>query len=75
MRRTREFWARLEPDERSLLVLMDRSRPYGSMGGGGYLPDDCSECTFCGQPMFGGGRWCSYCGNRYDAIVRKGEGQ
>ena len=24
-------------------------------GGGGYLPDDCSDCDYCGQPMFGCG--------------------
>lgn len=35
---------------------------YGSNygGSGGYLPDDCSECDTCGQPMLGSGN-CPAC--------------
>jgi hypothetical protein len=67
MRRTKEWWATLDKEERSHLVYIER-RMNGFTGYGGYLPDDCSECPVCGQPVFGSGM-CSYCSNsRYKYI-------
>ena len=41
-----------------------------SYGGGGCLPDDCSECDFCGQPMLGSGA-CSFCHKEVKRIYPK----
>jgi len=73
MRRTKEFWARLDKDERSCLVYLERNRnKYGGMGG--YLPDDCSECVACGTAMLGSGM-CPHCSNDYEKLIAKGEGK
>ena len=68
-RRTREWWARLTKEERSELVWLERATG-NCYGGGGYLPDDCSECGACGSPMLGSGL-CPHCGNRLDALLKK----
>ncbi len=61
MRWTKEHWARLEKWERAKLMdLLKSDKEYGSLGGGGYLPDDCSECKCCGEAMLGTGL-CSWC--------------
>jgi hypothetical protein len=70
MRRTRSFWRRLRWDERSTLALMERSPKYG--GRSPYIPDDCSECAFCGCP--GIGRFCDACAEHYDYLIHKAEG-
>lgn len=67
MRRTSAFWAVLLPEERSFLVAFERSKP-GNYGGGGYLPEDCSECGLCGQPFLGCGH-CSACLRQYNQIL------
>lgn len=72
MRRTKEFWARLTPEERSRLVFYERNqnRHYGY---GGYLPDDCTECGVCDAPCMSSP--CGGCLNDVIAIVDKGEGK
>jgi len=70
MRRTKAWWAALTPDERSHLVYLERH----SHGGGkcSYLPDDCSECPGCGEPVLGSG-WCGYCYNAWHEYVTKAD--
>ena len=75
MRRTKEWWARLDKWERSTLVYLERAEyGGGGYGGGGYLPDDCSECGGCSQPTLGIGL-CSSCGNRLEELIAKGNGE
>ncbi len=71
MKRTRKWWAILTPNERSELVWIERyANDYHS--GGGYLPDDCSECGACGQAMHGVGL-CPQCSKRLDEIIGKAD--
>ena len=73
MRRTKEWWARLDKYERSELVYLERAgNQYGGLGG--YLPDDCGECPGCSQPVLGGGL-CNYCINRMEALIDKANGE
>jgi hypothetical protein len=71
---TKEFWRRLTAAERRELVALQfaKSGPYG---GGGYLPDDCSECGACGQPMLGSAGMCGACYKRFVALCAKGHGE
>ena len=71
MRRTKEWWARLTKEERSEIVYIERQQ-YKSYRGGGYLPDDCGECSVCGEVMFGTGL-CTYCGHRYEELLSKAD--
>jgi len=69
MKRTKEWWAALAPDERSHLVYIER----GNLGGRSpYLPDDCSECNACGSPMFGSGL-CPSCYEAWKSYVDKAD--
>lgn len=63
---------RLTKDEQAELMMMQMS-PSGTKYGG-YLPDDCSECGVCGEPILGTG-WCQYHYKRFDFLVRKAIGQ
>ena len=74
MRRTKEWWARLDKYERGYLVYLERVQ-HKYYSGGGYLPDDCSECSGCSQPMLGGGGLCATCGGRLDALIAKANGE
>ncbi len=66
MRRTKQWWAQLAEDERAYLVYLERAagKYYGM---GGYLPDDCSECSACSQPMLGSGL-CPHCCNELETL-------
>ena len=69
MKRTKEWWHRLTKDERRRLFELEH--PYGSQYGvGGYLPDDCSECGRCGNPMLGCGL-CRTCLTELDRLITK----
>ena len=71
MRRTKQWWKTLTKVERSYVVYFDKqSNKFHAPGGGGYLPDDCSYCSVCGNPMLGSGT-CSFCYKRYIAIIKK----
>lgn len=70
--RDKKFWRNLTKRERSELMRLQMSPSYG--GRDGYLPDDCSECGACGQPMLGSG-WCNYCLRRWQQLVDKAQGR
>ena len=73
-RRDSRFWDRLTKDERSLLVLLERAdKQLGSYGGGGYLPDDCSECPWCSTPGYSHGL-CRACSGDLDRLLHKARG-
>lgn len=72
MRRTKAWWAALDECERVVLVSMERGNSGSGYGAGGYLPDDCSECKACGQPMLGCG-WCQSCCNEHTRICEKAD--
>lgn len=71
--RDKGFWRRLTKSERVRLMQLQMSKSGGGYGGGGYLPDDCSECGACGEPMLGVG-WCGACDREWAALVAKGSG-
>ena len=72
MRRTKEWWNRLSKGERIRLVYLEHA-PSGGYGGGGYLPDDCSECGGCSQPMLGCGL-CQWCSRELSELIGKADG-
>lgn len=70
MKRTREWWSRLNKSERSELVYLERgSRSSRSS----YIPDDCSECGSCSTPHLGYGL-CPVCFDRLHYLIRIGNG-
>ena len=69
MRRTKEWWARLDKFERSTLVYLERAQHWFG-GGGGYYPDDCGECGGCGCPSLGGGL-CDLCSDQLQGLLSK----
>lgn len=72
MKRTKQWWAKLDKDERARLVWLEKySNHYYSNDG--YLPDDCSECSGCGDPCMGSGL-CIHCLNEIQRIVDKANG-
>lgn len=72
MRRTSEWWARLLPEERSILVWLEKLDARGGSSGSSYLPDDCSECNGCGNPQMGSGL-CVRCLERIEELRAKGD--
>lgn len=73
MKRTKEWWANLEKWERVWLVGAEYNRHRGGgYGAGGYLPDDCSECSICGEPQLGSGA-CIACLEKMDRIINKAD--
>ncbi len=67
---TKEKMARLTQDERRELMVLQMSSSGESYGGGGYLPEDCSGCGACGEPILGTG-WCDRCFDRFDYLTEK----
>ena len=67
---TKENMARLTRFERGEMMRLQMSQSGGSYGAGGYLPDDCSECGSCGEPILGTG-WCGRCFERFDELSQK----
>jgi len=46
MRRTKEWWSKFTPDERSTIWWYEKYQGKSvGYGGGGYLPYDATECT------------------------------
>jgi len=74
MRRDKAWWGRLTKEERAHLVYLERNHEHTGYGGGGYLPDDCSECAACGTPIFGSGSWCNNCYEDWKSYIKKAEG-
>ena len=67
---TKENMARLTRFERGEMMRLQMSHSGEAYGGGGYLPEDCSECGACGEPILGTG-WCERCFDRFDELSRK----
>jgi hypothetical protein len=67
MKRTKEWWSKFSSEDKWFIWHFEREQNnYGHMGG--YLPDDCSECVVCGDPMFSSGV-CTHCLNRYTKLI------
>ncbi len=64
-------WSRLTKQERAEYMAIQTAPRGGRMGGGGYLPDDCSECNYCGNPMLGYPGLCGACYSRWKALKDK----
>lgn len=64
------WWRGLTKNERRHLVGLMTAHGGGM---GGYLPDDCSECTYCGQPILGYPSLCRGCYNDYKALHDKAD--
>ena len=65
------WWRGLKKAERRTLVALMTARGT-RMGGGGYYPDDCSDCGSCGTPMLGAGL-CSACYDTYRTLHDKAD--
>jgi hypothetical protein len=72
--RDKRFWQNLNKEERSQLMYIQMGYSGSGYGAGGYLPDDCSECDSCGQPILGTG-WCDSCYNTWQRLFNKGCGK
>jgi len=71
MKRTKKWWKQFNKAQRAYIVYFEKAGKESSdYGGGGYLPDDCSECAVCSQPMLGSGT-CQSCYGTYNAIINK----
>jgi len=68
MRRTKEWWAALEPEERSALVGLERAEAIDVTYGD--LPLGYSECPWCGVIKRGWGL-CPQCTNRLHGLIAK----
>jgi hypothetical protein len=71
---TKENFARLTQFERGQLMWLQMSPQSTSYSGGGYLPDDCSECGACGEAILGTG-WCDGCFKLWDYLEAKASGK
>lgn len=65
-------WNNLTKDERRRYMEIQTS-PRTGYDRSGYLPDDCSECGCCGQPMLGIGL-CESCYAEYKTLNDKLKG-
>jgi len=70
MKRTKEWWTRLTKQERHTLVAIERGGWGSSYSASGMLPDDCSDCDACGQPMLGTGL-CPKCTKELNRLINK----
>lgn len=70
--RDKQYWANLTADERRELMAIQTAPHRYRMGG--YLPDDCGECSYCGSAMMGTGL-CPHCRNDWSRLDRKARGQ
>lgn len=73
MRRTREWWAALNRQERVELVALERNDKRGSRSV--YIPDDCAICGHCGtacRDCVGTGL-CLTCEDRLYEIIAKAD--
>lgn len=71
MRRTREWWAALEPEERSELVNLERADK-SSRTTWPYIPSDEDRCGSCAAHHYGGGL-CSLCSKQLGELLAKAE--
>lgn len=71
MKRNKEWWARLEPHERSLLTQLEKASHHSTRSS--YIPDDMVECGYCGNPTTFG--LCTYCETNLDKLLNKANGK
>jgi hypothetical protein len=70
MKRTKSWGDKFTPQDRSFIIRFERgSNIHYGYGGGGYLPDDTTECGVCGSPCLSSP--CSYCYDQYNRILLK----
>jgi len=68
MKRTKEWWARFSEEERSELVMLERTNRHGRRSA--YIPDDCFVCGYCGTPSLSSSL-CPLCSRRLDDLIQK----
>ena len=69
MKRDKAWWGRLTEDERWSLWHYE----HDSAGVGcAYLPEDCYECSGCGNPSMSG--MCKQCSDDFQRILDKANG-
>lgn len=75
MKRTKEWWARLTPKERSELWWLERAQTAPSFSSD-LIPDDCSYCANdnCSLPHPGRGL-CLVCRKRLITLCEKADGR
>ena len=73
MKRTKAWWARLEPEERSYLVYLERMQNRCSIGSA-YYPDDVGDCPACGCPTISSGM-CRHCRADMWKLIEKASGK
>ena len=66
MKRTKEWWQRLEKWERKRLFELEHAYSCRSA----YLPDDCCDCGGCGLPTLGYGL-CKACNDTWRSLLDK----
>ena len=64
---TKENMMKLTTEERGEIMRLQMSRSYSRSN---YLPEDCSECTGCGDTILGSG-FCNYCYKRFEELTAK----
>ena len=70
MKYTKEVWAKLKEQERSWLAYYHKHcNDWLGIVGSCYLPDDCSECSVCGEPQLGSGV-CMACLKEADRLYK-----
>lgn len=68
MRRNKEWWARLDADERARLWHLERCQNYGYPSWN--LPEDARECPMCSTPTNWGGL-CHNCSSELASLLKK----
>ena len=71
MRRTKEWWAGLSPEEHSKLVALEQGQATLGGGTGWNLPEGYSGCQ-CGYPKRGRGL-CQLCWERLQELIAKAD--
>ena len=71
-RYSKQWWRGLTKPERRELATIMMAKHCHSLGGGGYLPEDCGECNACGEPMLGTGL-CDHCYAIYRRLSDKAD--
>lgn len=71
MKRTKQWWAALEPGERSELVNLERA-DRSSRTTWPYIPSDEDRCGSCAIHHYGGGL-CPLCTNHLSELIAKAE--
>jgi hypothetical protein len=68
MKRDKQWWQNLSPQERSQIVQLERANNDRSRGFN--IPDDMSECGYCGTPHMSYGL-CPHCDQDLEKLINK----